>query len=73
LNSILKIGLIALGTGAACYVLLGLLGELGFVKGGPCGFDPFGWVLFFGFLIASCGGVLLTAAGLLKKAFHKLA
>ena len=73
MNGILKIGLIALGSGVACFLLLMLLNALGVVSMGPCGFDSFGWVLFFGFLIGSGGGILLTAAGLLKKSFHKIA
>jgi hypothetical protein len=74
LNGILKAGLIALGSGVACFILLMLLNAMGISSMGPCGFDSLsGWVLFFGFLIGSGCGIVLTAAALLKKAFHKIA
>lgn len=71
MNGVLKAGLMSLGASAACFLLLAVLGQLGVVKGGPCGFDAFGSVLFFGFLIGGGLGVLLTAAGFLQKVFRK--
>jgi len=51
-----------------------LLNAMGISSMGLCGFDSLsGWVLFFGFLIGSGCGIVLTAAALLKKAFHKIA
>jgi hypothetical protein len=72
LNRILKVGLIALCASVGCFLLLMLLSALGVVSAGPCGFDPLGWVLFFGFLVGGGVGILLTAIGLLQKAFRRV-
>jgi len=72
LKNVLRIGLISLAGSAACFLLLALLGELGVVKAGPCGFDAFGWVLFFGISIGIVLGGPLTAAGLLREIFIRI-
>jgi len=72
LNKVLHVGLIALGTGVGCFLLLMLLSVLRVVFRGPCGPDLAGVLLIPGFLIGGGFGALLTAAALLQKVFHRV-
>jgi hypothetical protein len=68
----LKVGLIGLAIGTGCLLLLALLSQTSIVSWGPCGPDPFGWLLILGFLVCVGLGILLTIAGLIQKSFRKL-